>query len=306
MALQDQKYIQTYLESVMNQSVLPKFHAIHDLFSSMSREEFLDTIDTIMKTTDRDSFLMLLYYIIIFRDLEIVQTTFNDPNTPIDLLEKLVMFAMGHCSLQGYTTERVLDEILSFISKDKMLDLIMQSNYVSRDKLLLFFILTKLDNLALDQFFKKQSDIAPFIECFLKLPDEVMKSIIARNYRLFQYIMLMMSENVDSNVNLKKFYAKYQTDIEQLSQLGDVIRTYKSKVDLGSEKDLPFNMRDMNRISFLVNKIRSLPDPQKAIEYFAGEGMFADDSERQIIVEVISNPVFRNTFQYYDSVFIKD
>jgi hypothetical protein len=306
MGLQEQKYIQTYLESVMNQSVLPKFHAIHDLFASMSRDEFLETIETIMRTTDRDSFLMLLYYIIIFRDLEIVQKTFNDPSTPIDLLEKLVMFAIGHCSLQGYSTERVLDEILSFISKEKMLDLIMQSNYVSRDKLLLFFILTKLDNSALDLFFKKQSDITPFIECFLKLPEEVMKSIIARNYRLFQYIMLIMSEKVDTNMNLKKFYAKYQTDIEQLSQLGDVIRSYKSKVDLGSEKDLPFNMRDMNRISFLVNKIRSLPDPHKAIEYFAGEGMFADDSEKQIIVEVISNPVFRNTFQYYDSVFIKD
>jgi hypothetical protein len=297
------KYILLYLDSVTNGESLPEFRKLKDLFSSMDQKEFLQTIETVMGATDRSSFTMLLYFIIIFRDLDIVKNTLNAPSTSIDILEKLVMFAMGHCHLQGYTTERILDEILNFVSDEKLLDLILNSKHISRDKLLLFFILTKLDNNALNQFFKHQKDLSSFIECFLRLPDEVMRSIINRNYRLFQYLMVMMSEEVSTNEHLKSFYGKYQGDIEQLSQLGDVIRSYKSKVNLDEEKTIPFNSRNMGRISFLVNKVRSLPDPSKAIEYFDGEGMFADKNEKSIIYEVVTNPVYKNTFRYYDTVF---
>jgi len=297
------KYILLYLDSVTNGESLPEFKKLHELFCSMDQREFLETIETVMSSTDRSSFTMLLYFIIIFRDIDIIKKTLNDPATSIEILEKLVMFAMGHCHLRGYTTERILDDILGFVSEEKLLDLILNSKHISRDKLLLFFILTKLDNNALNKFFMKQKDLGLFIESFLRLPDDVMRSIINRNYRLFQYLMVMMAEEVNTNENLKSFYSKYQADIEQLSQLGDVIRSYKSKVNLDDEKSMPFNSRNMGRISFLVNKVRSQPDPFKAIEYFDGEGMFADKNEKSIIYEVVTNPVYKNTFLHYDAIF---
>jgi hypothetical protein len=297
------KYILLYLDSVTNRETLPELGKLHKLFSSTTQKEFLETIETAMASADRNMFMMLLYFIIIFRDMDIVKNTLNDSATSIEIIEKLVMFALGHCHLQGYTTERILDEILNFVSEEKLLELILNSKHISRDKLLLFFILTKLDNNALNKFFMKQTDLTSFIESFLRLPDEIMRSIINRNYRLFQYLMVMMSEEISLNENLKIFYSKYKADIEQLSQLGDVIRSYKSKVNLDSEKVMPFNSRDMSRISFLVNKIRSLPEPYKAIEYFDGEGMFADKAEKNIVYEVVTNPVFKNTFHNYDSVF---
>lgn len=305
MAVGDNTYKLSYLESVMNGDSMPQISRIQDLFSSMDRHEFLQSVQTIVSTQDASSFHMLLYYIILFRELPLIRDTFNDPETPIDLLENLVMFAIGHCGLQGFSTERILDEILGFLSKERLLALILESSHVSRDKLLLFFILTKLTNDELNQYFSRQKDISAFVECFLRLPDEVMKSIIARNYHLFQYLMVMMSERIEADDSLKKFYAKYHSDIEQMSLLGDVIRKYKSQADLAYEKNLPFGERNMGRISFLVNKIRTLPDVARAIEYFEGEGLFADEKEKHLISEIVTNPMFRNTFQHYDTIFDK-
>ncbi|HNX58363.1 MAG TPA: hypothetical protein PKK43_04650, partial [Spirochaetota bacterium] len=198
---------------------MPQISRIQSLFSSMDKKEFLRSVQTIVSTQDSNSFHMFLYYIVLFRDLPLIHDTFNDPDTPIDLLENLVMFAIGHCGLQGFSTERILDEILGFLSKERLLALILESKHVSRDKLLLFFILTKLTNEELNQYFSQQKDISAFVECFLRLPDDVMKSIIARNYHLFQYLMVMMSEKIEADDSLKKFYAKYHSDIEQMSLL---------------------------------------------------------------------------------------
>ncbi|MBN2401407.1 MAG: hypothetical protein JXN64_03315, partial [Spirochaetes bacterium] len=69
------------------------------------------------------------------------------------------------------------------------------------------------------------------------------------------------------------------------------------------EKKLPFNKRDMARISFIVNKIREMPNAKKAIEYFDSEKIFADVEEKQIISSIIFDPFFRNVFRYYDKLF---
>jgi len=61
-------------------------------------------------------------------------------------------------------------------------------------------------------------------------------------------------------------------------------------------------MRDMNRISFLVNMVREVPDPVKAVEYFAGEGVFIDEMEKKIVMAVVTDPMMKGLFSRYDSV----
>ncbi|MGL4368463.1 MAG: hypothetical protein ACRCUT_02135 [Spirochaetota bacterium] len=52
----------------------------------------------------------------------------------------------------------------------------------------------------------------------------------------------------------------------------------------------------MARISFLVNKIREMEDPVKAIMYFDGEKVFADENEKELLYEIVTNPMYKNTF----------
>ena len=39
-----------------------------------------------------------------------------------------------------------------------------------------------------------------------------------------------------------------------------------------------------------------MDDPKKAIIYFEGEKVFADDAEKELLYEVVTNPMYRNTF----------
>ena len=66
---------------------------------------------------------------------------------------------------------------------------------------------------------------------------------------------------------------------------------------------MPFSRRDMGRISFLVNKIAEQSDPLKAFEYFANENVFIDQEEKEIVRGIISSPVLKNSFRYYDRMF---
>ncbi len=293
-----------YARAILNNPVIPPVEDIKALFAELSRDEFISIIKKTLEKNDDDSFKLFLYYIILFRDMKHIQEYINSKEFSNELLENLVMFTYGHCSLSGYTTERILDEILYFLSNDRLLDLAISSKYISRDKLLLFYILTKLDTDSLNRYFSRCKNIPEFMNFFSRLPDDIMKSIIARNYHMFQYIMLLMTEDDTSREYIKNFFTKYKTEIEQFSRLNDIIKDYKKKANLEAERDLPFKDRNKNRIAFLVKKIREIPDTGKAVEYFEGEKMFADENEKLIVNAIVNSPVLKDSFNYYDSIFI--
>ena len=297
------KYQLFYTEAIMPASVIPSINRIKTIFENMSLDEFIDLINTIMANNDHETFNVFLYYVILFRKMKNMQSFINSDKFDTVMLEKLMLFTHGYCTIHGYTLERVLDEILYFIDSKRLLELILYSKHISRDKLFLFYILSKFDTEMLNQYFKKIRDTSEFIDYFLKLPEEIMRSIIARNYKIFQYIMLLMADNEYGKTYTQTFFEKYKEDIEQFSKLSDIIRKYKNNINIEEEKKLPFNKRDMARISFIVNKIREMPNAKKAIEYFDSEKIFADDEEKQIISSIIFDPLFRNVFTYYDKLF---
>jgi hypothetical protein len=303
--LNEEKINRFYAETIMNNATVPQLSKVRDLFQDLDADEFYEIIRHILDDHDYESFQLFLYYIIMFRDLDNIQKYINADDFTLDMLERLVMFAFGHCSLQGYTTDRILDEIFYFLSEEKLLQLALTSKYISRDKLLLFYILTKFGTKELNIFMSKNKDVHGFLDYFLKLPDELMRSIIARNYHLFQYIMLMLAEDETVGKVSKEFYDKYSGEIEQLARLSDILRQYKKNTNLDVEKNLPFGQRDMARISFLINKIREMDDQNKAIDYFESENVFADSMEKNIIEAIINNPILQNTFRSIERNFFE-
>ena len=171
---------------------------------------------------------------------------------------------------------------------------------INHDKLILFLILSKFDINMLNRYFLKIKNTTDFIENFVKLPDEVMKSIISRNYHLFQYIMIMMAEVETTQKISAVFMNRYHEDIKQFSRLSDILRKYRENNALEKEKELPFNKRDMSRLSFLVNMVRELPDPVRAVDYFNGERVFIDEMEKNIVLAVVTDPLLKNIFRNYN------
>jgi hypothetical protein len=284
-------------EVLVDGSGFPQINRIRPIFEKLELDEFIGFSEKIIKTGDYDLTTQFFYFLLLFRDMPHLQRYINSDKFSTQHLEKFIIFVNGFCSLHEHTTVRILDDILYFISSDRLLELALKSEYINRDKLLLFFILTKLDTKELNLYFATIKDINSFKKYFMRLPDEIIKTMISRNYQLFQYIMMLMLDGDSEGDIYADFFNKYKGEIEQFSRLHDFIRDYRKTMSPEMERNIPFNLRNMGRISHLVNMIKDLPNPEKAIQYFNSESVFIDEFEKDIIRAVVTNPVLKNIFQ---------
>jgi hypothetical protein len=288
-------------EVLANESGFPQINRIKPIFEKLTLDEFMGLADKVFEKEDYDLTTQFFYFLLLFRDMPHLQQYINSPRFSTAYLEKFIIFVYGFCALHEQTTGHILDEILYFLSSERLLELSVNSSYVSRDKLLLFFILTKLDTKELNLYFASIKDITSFKKNFMRLPDEILKTMISRNYQLFQYIMMLMMDGDSDGEMYADFFNRYRGEIEQFSKLHDFIRTYKRDMATDTDRQRPFNLRDMGRISYLVNMIKDLPNPDKAIQYFNSESVFIDDFEKNIIHAMVTNPVMKNIFQNRES-----
>ncbi len=295
-----------YTEAIMQDSSFPQINKLRPMFQSISLDEFIGFVERVFNENDYELTQQFLYFLILFRDMKHIQEYINSEKFTLEMLERLIIFTFGYCTIHEHSTERILDEILFFLNDEKLLELALNSTYVNRDKLILFLILSKFDINMLNRYFLKIRNTSEFIEHFVKLPDEIMKSIISRNYHLFQYIMIMMAETESTQRISAEFMNRYNEDIKQFSRLGDILKKYRENTDLEKEKNLPFNKRDMSRLSFLVNMVRELPDPGRAVEYFNGEKVFIDEMEKNIVLAVVTDPLLKNIFKNYSIISEKE
>ncbi|MCP4133875.1 MAG: hypothetical protein GY754_23095 [bacterium] len=78
--------------------------------------------------------------------------------------------------------------------------------------------------------------------------------------------MLIVSVSANEEKASEEFYNKYRVDLDLFSKLNDFIQDYNEKYTVKNEENLPLHKRDMNRISYLVNMIRGLPNFENSIE----------------------------------------
>lgn len=285
-----------YVEAIMNDSSFPMLNRVKPIFEKMTKEEFLVLVDKIQKADDYELYQQFFYFMILYRDMENIQEYMNLESFPVVMLEKFIIFTFGYFSKHDNTTENIFDEILFFLNRDRLFELTMKSKYIQSDKHLLFLMLSKFDLNMLNKYFATVDDKSVIINHFLKLPEIVLRRIISRNFRLFEYILLMMAEGEYADKISSEFFEKYKDDIILFSKLNDMIREYRKKIDFEKEKTIPFNKRDMSRITYLVNMAKQLPDPEKAVEYFAMEQVFVDDMEKKIVLSALKDPVMKSIF----------
>lgn len=275
---------------------IPSMTRMRAYFEQISKEKFKKLINKIIEKDNNENIQSFLYYIMLFRDLENITDCLNDNDVPIEFVEKLIIFTMGYCSMYNYSALSTIDFMVLFLSEERLLELIQKSQFIKGDKLLMFHILTRLDKNSLDIFFDNQENLIDAISSYYRLPEEVMTSVISRNRKFFDYIMmrLLSEKNLDSKAKL--FINKFEKIIKEFQTMGHIIMKYHAKVNLTEEGKLPFNERDMDRISFLVNTIRSMPDWEKAVNHFSQGGVFVDEQERQIVFALVTDPLLKNIF----------
>jgi hypothetical protein len=288
-----------YVEAMMNDSSFPLLNRVRDIFENISKEEFFKLTEKSMKSDDYELSQQFFYFLILFREMKHIQEYVNSDQFTLEILERFIIFTFGYFNLHDNSTESIIDDVLFFISKERLFELTMKSKYIQNDKLLLFLLLAKFDVPMLNKYFSQIRDIKEIINYFLKLPGDVLRGIIARNYHLFKYILLLMSESESNQDASSEFFEKYKHDIMIFSKLNDMIRKYRETTDFEKERNLPFESRDMSRISLIVNMAKKMPDPVKAIDYFDGEHIFVDDMEKKIVLSAVTDPMMKNIFSKY-------
>lgn len=289
-----------YIEAIMNDSSFPMVNRVKTIFENLSLDEFLGFVEKVFSVDDYEVSHQFFYFLILFRDMKHIQDHMNSERFSFEMLEKFIIFTFGYCGMHDNSTENIMDDVLSFFNNEKLYELAMKSDYVKNDKLLFFLMISKFDAGMLDRFFSETSDKSAIINYFLKLPENVLRGIISRNYHLFQHFMLMLSEADSTRHVSSDFIEKYQSDIRLFSRLNDLILRYRETVDFEKERGLPFSLRNMSRLHSLVSMVKEMPDPVKAIEYFSGEQVFIDEMEKKIVHSVVTDPTMKNIFSRYD------
>ena len=300
-ALKDMNKYQIFCsEVILTESILPPVNKVRSIFESLTLDEFIVFVDKVFSSGDYELTQLFIYYFVLFCDLDNIQEFINSEKFSIDRLEQLIMFTFGYCTMHEIQVDKIIDKILLFLDKDKLMGLALNSKVINNDKFILFMLLTKFDTEMLNRYFLKIRDVSGFIDFFIRLPDDVLRGIISRNYHLFQYIMLMMSEVETAGINSVEFIRKYSFDLQQFGKLNDVLKKYRDNTNIESDKHLPLQRRSMQRLAFLVNMVRELSDPAKAVEYYSNENVFIDDLEKSFVLAVVTDPILKNVFKKYD------
>jgi hypothetical protein len=289
-----------YVEAIMNDSSFPMLNRVKPIFEKMNLEEFLDLVEKVSKTDDYELYQQFFYFLILFRDMKNIQEHMNSERFSIKILEKFIIFTFGYFAKHENSTESIFDEILFFLNRNSLFELTVNSKFIQNDKHLLFLMLSKFNIDMLDKYFATIKDKSGIINYFLKLPADVLKRIISRNFRLFEYILFMMAEEEATQQISFGFFEKYKEDILLFSKLNDMIRKYNELYDIAKEAELPFNKRNKSRITYIVNMAKEMPDPVKAVEYFALEQVFVDDMEKKLVFSAVTDPMIRGIFSKSD------
>jgi len=289
-------------EMIFNDSLLPPVNKIRSIFEDIALDDFIEFVDKIFYSEDFELTQLFIYYIVLFSDMDHIQKYINSEKFTLDKLEQLILFTFGYCTMHDLSVDIIIDKILLFLDKGKLMELALNSEVVNNDKFILFMLLTKFDTDMLNKYFLKIRDISGFIDFFIRLPDDVLRSIISRNYNLFQYIMLMMSEVETLGTLSVEFIKKYSLDLQQFGKLNDVLKKYKEHTNFENDRNLPLQKRDKYRLAFLVNMVRGLNNPIQAIEYYSSENVFIDDLEKNFILAVVTDPMLKNIFKKYEAL----
>ena len=285
---------------IIAENSFPRINEIEQLFEKIQEDEFVELAHKAMTSTNHEITQQLLYFIILFRDMPHINEYINSEKISITFIEQLVMFSYSYVMLYDYSIEKVIDDMLSFIKDEKLLKLVYESELIYSDKLLLFFILSKFQVEMLDKFFATIKDISSFVNYFITLPEDILNSIVSRNYRLFQYIMVMMSESVQNSLD-SSFYNKYKANIETFSKLNDLIKAYKDATDPATCPPEMNRKHSPQRIAYLVNMVRQSPDIKRALEYFDGEKIYMDEKEKTIIAAILTDPFLKDIYKTIES-----
>lgn len=276
---------------IVRANKVPQLTLIHEVFINTSPSDFNTYLDQLIESNQKQVFESLLYYMLLFRDSREIQNMLNHETMKPDAVEKLIMYCYGYMSYMGKSPDRILDDILFFLSQDKLLDVIMNTAHISRDYLIVVYILTKFDVKHLDEYFQKSSRSKELIKVFISMPPQIVYEVIYRNVNFFEYIIMLIPVYYGKEM-VAPFYEKYQTEIQTMKEIDKSLRAYNKSLEENNS-----NYGLMVRLSMIIHVMEKVKSSPLSIENYMQSNIFASDFEKRLAYEIQSNPVYVDLFQ---------
>lgn len=266
-------------------------HTLMKFFIGLDEDEFNFCISEILKNDTPEVFDQLVYYLTLFREIPQVQALLGNNNLSIEILEHMILFSYTRANVTQSAPEDALDNVVFFLNQDRYLDLLLKSQILSRDRLVSYYLLTKLDRKHIDIFFNQKEDLNTFLDGFLRLPEDLVRSILVKNPDLFGYISMFLQTL--NNANADEFIRKHEINIHAMDYVKKLISHITSHIDVESESRLPLPGRNLNRIAYIIKKIKDQPHIESILQTMMAEGVIIDKEELELIKEIIQNPMFK-------------
>ncbi len=266
------------------------------LFSILDIPSFEDIVKKFHATGDFDSKQTLIYYLTLFRKEAHVKYLMENAELPLEFVESIVLSIVVRTNLGEPDGDKALDELLDTLSHKTQYELVTQTSFISRDLVLVHYLLAKLDKEHLDRYFKIEKNAERFVIGVCNLPETLVRTFFFRNPELHGFYM-MFFDTVDAKLLPKaKEYCEIDlTEVDKIKRLAhDIIVRFSPDAEF--KKSL--SQRGKERYAYIISRIRYLADVQMAILNLQKEGAI-DDHEVSLLREIVFNPFYSDVLERY-------
>lgn len=268
------------------------------LFSLLDVPSFETIVKKFHATGDFDSKQTLIYYLTLFRKETHVKQLMEKAELPLEFVESIVLSIVVRTNIGAPEGDRALDELLDTLSHRTQFELVTQTKFLSRDQILVYFLLAKLDKHHLDLYFQLPNNSTKFVIGICSLPEKLVRTLFFKNPELHGFYM-MFFDTVDVSLLPKaKEYCEIDlTEVDKIKQLAIEVR---SKFKPDADFKLKLTKRNKKRFSYIINRIRYISDTMMVLTNLEKEGAI-DIHEISLLYEIITNPMYGDVLEKYSN-----
>lgn len=279
-----------YLSDNRNLAVNTLYKSFYKHFEAEDIQQFLTKAE---KECDVENVYSMYYYFKLFLSEKDFQNTINTPEFPILVVENFILYLMGYCHDIGEEREVFFDNNINFLTEDKYISLLTESEYLYRDVDFFVYILMKLSHNSVDKILKSGKHIRQvLIDIFLNFPEDRINHILTRNPVIFNYIIdFLLEERMFQEVDY--FQTKHTDILKNAQKIQALTRKLLEMNDKG--KSL-VEINRGERALFIIREIKQTTDLKETFSILEYNNVFIDEFEKLLIYTLLFDQGFHGFF----------
>lgn len=233
----------------------------------------------------------MYYYFKIFLGEKDFQRIINSDMLPLSIIENFIIYLMGYCNDIGEDREFFFDKHLNFLSEEKYVQILTESEFLFRDVDFFVYVLLKLSSKFIDQLLSGSKHIQQvLIDIFLNYPEDRIGNILTRNPVIHDYIIIFLNQN-----NMKREAELIGTKYSNLIANAKKIHELSRKIEEMNKEDNQNPEKNKGeRVLSIVREIKATNNHKETLHILEYNKVLKDDFERVLVRALLFDDDFSN------------